>query len=217
MHQNRRIGATPFLAVQAHFAFRIERLRERERTTLYWPSTIIILSKAMTVSDVGDGIFSKSSISANRDSFLRVLNTSARAGVPQGSTLSPLLYFVYTNDILRLQTGVQLSLFAGDMTSYKSHSPTASLCRSVASDKADDSTIADFGSQYQASEVFWSVKAGHTPRTRGIKGLSSAPERDIDVPGRKRRSRHRPAHGPRGPHTYCAVLFASTRSYVRSP
>ncbi|GBP73883.1 hypothetical protein EVAR_82712_1 [Eumeta japonica] len=41
-----------------------------------------------------------------------------RAGVPQESTLSPLLYSVYTNDIPRLQTGVQLALFADDTVLY---------------------------------------------------------------------------------------------------
>ncbi|GBP87794.1 Probable RNA-directed DNA polymerase from transposon X-element [Eumeta japonica] len=37
-----------------------------------------------------------------------------RTGVPQGSTLSPLLYSAYTNDIPRPKTGVQLVLFADD-------------------------------------------------------------------------------------------------------
>ncbi|GBP24722.1 Probable RNA-directed DNA polymerase from transposon BS [Eumeta japonica] len=56
----------------------------------------------------------------------RALNTNnstsakrlIRAGVPQGSTLSSLLYSVYTNDIPCPQIGVQLALFADDTALY---------------------------------------------------------------------------------------------------
>ncbi|GBP54347.1 RNA-directed DNA polymerase from mobile element jockey [Eumeta japonica] len=41
-----------------------------------------------------------------------------RAGVSQVSTLSPLLYSAYVNDIPRPSTGVQLALFADDTVLY---------------------------------------------------------------------------------------------------
>ncbi|GBP44055.1 Probable RNA-directed DNA polymerase from transposon BS [Eumeta japonica] len=55
----------------------------------------------------------------NRHFTFRLDNTYSsvrpiRAGVLQGSTLSPLLYSAYINDIPRPKTGVQLALFADD-------------------------------------------------------------------------------------------------------
>ncbi|GBP43922.1 hypothetical protein EVAR_41779_1 [Eumeta japonica] len=41
-----------------------------------------------------------------------------KARVPQGSTLSPLLYSTYTNDIPRPLSGIQLALFAYDTALY---------------------------------------------------------------------------------------------------
>ncbi|GBP74959.1 RNA-directed DNA polymerase from mobile element jockey [Eumeta japonica] len=41
-----------------------------------------------------------------------------RAGVPQGSMLSPLLYSVYVSDMTRLSTGNQIALFADDTALY---------------------------------------------------------------------------------------------------
>ncbi|GBP87547.1 Probable RNA-directed DNA polymerase from transposon BS [Eumeta japonica] len=50
-------------------------------------------------------------------SLLSVLVRPIRAGVPQGSTLSP-LYSAYVNDIPRPSSGVQLALFADDTALY---------------------------------------------------------------------------------------------------
>ncbi|GBP35348.1 Probable RNA-directed DNA polymerase from transposon BS [Eumeta japonica] len=66
---------------------------------------------------------------SNRHFNFRLDNTYSsmrpiRAGVPQGLTLSPLLYSAYVNDILRPSTGVQLVLFADD---------TAFFCGQIAS------------------------------------------------------------------------------------
>ncbi|GBP67581.1 Probable RNA-directed DNA polymerase from transposon BS [Eumeta japonica] len=56
---------------------------------------------------------------SNRHFSFRLDNTYSsmrpiRAGVPQGSALSPLLYSAYLNDIPRPSSGVQLVLFADD-------------------------------------------------------------------------------------------------------
>ncbi|GBP59736.1 RNA-directed DNA polymerase from mobile element jockey [Eumeta japonica] len=60
---------------------------------------------------------------SNRHFSFRLDNTYSsvrpiRAGVPQGSTLSPLLYSAYVNDIPRPSSGVQLALFADDTALY---------------------------------------------------------------------------------------------------
>lgn len=53
-----------------------------------------------------------------------------RAGVPQGSVLSPLLYISYTNDIPIAVNGVQTSLFADDTALFaKSKQLTVALAR----------------------------------------------------------------------------------------
>ncbi|GBP51151.1 Probable RNA-directed DNA polymerase from transposon BS [Eumeta japonica] len=59
----------------------------------------------------------------NRNFTFRHENTYStkrilKAGVPQGSTLSPLLYSAYVNDIPRPSNGVQLALFADDTALY---------------------------------------------------------------------------------------------------
>ncbi|GBP72326.1 RNA-directed DNA polymerase from mobile element jockey [Eumeta japonica] len=60
---------------------------------------------------------------SNRHFSFRLDNTYSsmkpiRVGVPQVSTLSPLLYSAYVNDIPRPSTGVQLALFADDTAFY---------------------------------------------------------------------------------------------------
>ncbi|GBP03252.1 Probable RNA-directed DNA polymerase from transposon BS [Eumeta japonica] len=56
-----------------------------------------------------------------------------RAGVPQGSALSPLLYSAYTNDIPRLTSGVQLVLFADDTALFFRSSTRRSIFRHLPS------------------------------------------------------------------------------------
>ncbi|GBP27708.1 RNA-directed DNA polymerase from mobile element jockey [Eumeta japonica] len=51
-----------------------------------------------------------------------------RAGIPQGSALSPLLYSVYTSDIPRSSSGVQLALFADDTALYLRGQTERNIC-----------------------------------------------------------------------------------------
>ncbi|GBP55069.1 Probable RNA-directed DNA polymerase from transposon X-element [Eumeta japonica] len=62
-----------------------------------------------------------------------------RAGVPQGSALSPLLYSAYTNAIPRPTSGVQLALFADDTALFFRSRDRRSIFRHIprAIDKLD--------------------------------------------------------------------------------
>ena len=50
--------------------------------------------------------------------------SAVRYGVPQGSTLDPLLFILYVNDLLRsltLETGENVIMYANDTVLYVSH------------------------------------------------------------------------------------------------
>ncbi|GBP26890.1 Probable RNA-directed DNA polymerase from transposon BS [Eumeta japonica] len=69
----------------------------------------------------------------NRHFMFRHENTHStrrpiRAGVPQGFTLSPLLYSSYTNDIPRSSASVQLSSFADDTALYLRGATKRNIC-----------------------------------------------------------------------------------------
>ncbi|GBP26832.1 Probable RNA-directed DNA polymerase from transposon BS [Eumeta japonica] len=51
-----------------------------------------------------------------------------RAGIPEGYTLSPLLYSAYSNDIPRTSSGVQVALFTDDTALYLRGQIERSIC-----------------------------------------------------------------------------------------
>ncbi|GBP82449.1 hypothetical protein EVAR_60178_1 [Eumeta japonica] len=67
------------------------------------------------------------------------------AGVPHGSTLSPLLYSAYVKDIPRPSTGVQLTLFTNDTALYLRSNSIGNILtrrpRNVLIDPPDDLTV----------------------------------------------------------------------------
>ncbi|GBP46539.1 Probable RNA-directed DNA polymerase from transposon BS [Eumeta japonica] len=70
---------------------------------------------------------------ADRHFMIRDENTHStkrpvRAGVPRDSTLSPLLYSAYTNDIPRPSAGVQLALFADNTALYLCGATEHNIC-----------------------------------------------------------------------------------------
>ncbi|GBP39799.1 RNA-directed DNA polymerase from mobile element jockey [Eumeta japonica] len=63
-----------------------------------------------------------------RSHVTNIFPDNPQLNIPQGSALSPLLYSVYTNDIPRSSSGVQLALFADDTALYLRGQSERNIC-----------------------------------------------------------------------------------------
>ncbi|GBP49785.1 hypothetical protein EVAR_81405_1 [Eumeta japonica] len=91
----------------------VEKLVQENRRTSYEEIQRILQTGSGNVHEVIHG-----HLRVGRHESTHSTRRQNRAGVPQGSTLLPLLYSEYTNDIPRPSSGVQLTLFADDTALY---------------------------------------------------------------------------------------------------